>query len=223
MFVDYPGGFGELVLFDTLLPQDHPRNLRRARPPLIYRGWVPYANTIHDAPWGALNRHAPLTVDPTQAIHVVTFLHGDKNRHVILAFRKQALIEQVCSLDTDADIPWDEWGRDSMILEIPISDNPRTLVQELHVIKVKMCGVRVPGGYKRQLRLRTFDFSLRACGALSDVGEGGEYLRAFRNEDGRDVFLEGSENLSEHGFGSLGNGIFFHPVSCFCNWGTRLG
>ena len=211
------GTFTEFILFDTLLPQDHPRNLRRAHPPLIYRDWLSLVIGLRNTSWGAFDRHGPLIVDPTQAIHVVDFFRRGSGDHATLAFRTQTLIEQVCSPSTGTDIPWSEWGRDSVALEFPVfddSDIPNTLVQGHHLITVEKCVV--PSNDQRQLRLRIFDFSLRACETLSDIGEGGESVRVVRYEDGRDLFLEGSEDLKEYELDSLDNGIFFHLVSDFC-------
>ena len=218
------GAFTGFILFDTLLPQDHPMNLRRAHPPLIYCDWGSRVTGLRNTSWGAFDRHGPLIVDPTQAIHVVDFFRNGSSDHATLAFRTQALIEQVFSPNTDADIPWGEWGRGSVALEFPVSNFsniPRALVQGHHVIMVEKCVV--PGSDKRQLRLRIFDFSLRACETLSDIREGGESVRAARYEDGRDLFLEGSEHLEASGFDSLDNGIFFLPVRGFCSWGMRVG
>jgi hypothetical protein len=212
---DRTGDHNELVLFDTLLPQDHPRNLRRVCPPLIYHDWVPFVG-VRETSWGALNQHGSLITDPTQAIRVVDFHHDDRHRHARLAFRTQALIERACSPSTDRDIPWDEWGRGSVALEVSISGGLRTLVQGLCVITVKQCAV--PGSHRSQLRLCIFDFRLRACGTLSDIGEGGESVRAARHGDRRDLFLEGSEEMDESFFETLGDGIFFYPVSHLCSW-----
>ena len=220
----YNGAVTEPFLFDTLLPQDHPRNFRRVHLPLT-RDRVPITTALRNAPWEVLNRHEPLAIDPTQAIHVEDFLlRGDSPRNVILAFRTQALIEKAYSPSTDTDIPWDEWGMGSVVLEFPsfdVPDVPCTLVQGLHVIAVQQCDV--PGSDRGQLRLRIFDFSLRACEALSDVWEGGGSVRPVRYEDGRDLLLEGSENLETYGLDSLDNGVFFHLVSDLCNWRTRIG
>jgi hypothetical protein len=205
------GAHNELVLFDTALPQDHPRNLRRVCLPLVYRDWVPFVDD-RETPWGALEKHRSLIIDPTQAIRVVHFRHGDRHRYVKLAFRTQALIEQACSPSTDRDIPWDEWGRGSVVLDVPISGVLSVLAQGARVITMEHC--TVPGSHRSQFRFRTFDFSLRACGTLSDIGEGSESVRVARHEDGRDLLLGGSEDL---GVDSMGDGIFFYPVSRLCS------
>jgi hypothetical protein len=165
-------------------------------------------------------------MDPSPSIRpkrstLLSFFHSDSRRHVTLAFRTQVLIEQACSLSTDSEIPWDEWGRGSVALEAPNPGRLHTLVQGLHVITVKKCAA--PGSHREQLCLRSFDFSLRACGTLSDIGEGGEAVRAARHEDGRDLFLEGSENLDDWELYSLGDSVFFYPVSCLCSWKVSVG
>jgi hypothetical protein len=75
----------------------------------------------------------------------------------------------------------------------------------------------VPGSRGKQLRLRTFDFRPRACGTLSDIGEGGESVRVARHEDGRDLLLEWSEEMDGRYLDSLSDGIFFYPVSRLCS------
>ena len=223
---DYTGTFHELVLFNTLIPQDDPKSSRYVRPPPMYDDWVHLVHTFYNTSWGVLNQYGPLIVDPTQEIHVVKFYCEESRRRVILAFRTQALIEQACSLSTDTDILWDPdvrwdgWGKSSVALEIP-DDVLYILVQGLHVITVEVCVI--PGSDRESLRFRTFDFSLWACGALSNVGDGGGFMWATWDGDGREVFLEGSENLDSSEFDSLGNGIFFHPVSHICNRKTHVG
>jgi hypothetical protein len=210
----------ELVLVDTALPQDHPRNLRRVCLPLMCHDWAPFVDD-RETSLGALDKHRSLIVDPTQAIRTMHFRHDDRHRYIRLFFRTQALIEQACSPSTDRDIPWDEWGRGSVILEVPISAGSYTLVQGPRVIAVEQCAV--PGSHRIELRLRTFDFRLRACGTLSDIGEGGESVRVARHEHGRDLLLEGTEEIDEYLFDSLGDGIFFYPVSRLCSWKKPVG
>ena len=100
---DYNGAITELFLFDTLLPQDYPRNLRRVHlPPTYYR--VPSTITLPDTPRGVLSWHEPLIVDPAQAIHIVKIFRADSCRHTILAFRIQALIEKARSEEHTSEL-----------------------------------------------------------------------------------------------------------------------
>ena len=65
----------ELLVFDTLVPQDHPRNLRRFGLPLQNQsGRQVCIYLYHDRSSGTVNRDGPLITDPTQAIFVICSL-----------------------------------------------------------------------------------------------------------------------------------------------------
>jgi len=209
---DRGGGLAELVLFNTLLPQDHPRNLRRFHIPLRYRNRFSIV-TDRDGSFGAQDQS--FVIDPAQAILVVGVSDSDKPHHVLLVMRTQALITRACSMSSDASIPWDEWGRNVMIMEM-VRDDINVFVQGVHVIVVKR---RTPvGDDTGYLCLRTFDFSLRGCSALWDKGD-----RAGRTdlyEGGRDFILKGTRGVSDWGLNPLGSGTFYSLVSCTWRWKT---
>lgn len=58
----------ELLVFNTLAPQGHPRNLRRFRLPPRYRDWTAHVRLGRDRSLGTVNRDEPLITDPAQAI-----------------------------------------------------------------------------------------------------------------------------------------------------------
>ena len=65
---------------------------------------------------GTPDRDGPIITGPAQAILVVRLTklyYGN----VLFVLRIQPLIERVCSSRTDADIPWDEWGRGAAIID----------------------------------------------------------------------------------------------------------
>jgi len=204
----------ELVLINTLLPQDHPRNLRRFHIPPRYRKWFSFVITDRDGSLGT--QDGSIMIDPAQTILVVDLFECGEPLHIFLVLRKQALITRACSMSSDTHIPWDEWGRDVMIMEMPMHD-AYLLVQGVHVIVVK---TRTPiSGDTNHLRLRAFDFSLRGCSTLWD--KGGRAGRADFYEGGWDFLLEGSRGVPTWGLNSLGNGTFYSLVSFPCRWKTH--
>ena len=203
----------ELVLFNTLLPQDYPRSLHRFRFPPGYHGWSLVPD--RDISWGAQNTDEPFIVDPTQAIRVVELYSGE-TRRFLLVLRTQALIERACSMSTGTHIPWDEWGSATMVMEVP-THCLSIMVQGAHVIAMK--GRATGGGESDNINLRTFDFSLRGCGTLRSGGDGPE--RAVWDEGGRDLSVEGGDSMHRLGFRPLGcRGSFLYMVGRLCCWNT---
>ena len=109
----------ELTLFDTHVPHGHPVNSRRFRMPLRYHDWFGSVRIDSDRCLGKLDRDRSFTTDPAQAVLVVKLLsrHG---QCVLLIVRIQILIELVCSMNADACVPWDVWGRGVVVMEIPM-------------------------------------------------------------------------------------------------------
>ncbi|KAF9649095.1 hypothetical protein BDM02DRAFT_1994278 [Thelephora ganbajun] len=214
--VGHTGDPPEFILFDTLTPQDHPRNLRWFRVPPRYCGWLASVNTDREMPLGTLNRDGPLITDPAQAFLLVELYNEYIPSRVFIVFRIQTLIGYACSINTDTCIQWDELERDAMIMEVPMPGS-LTSVQGVHVVVRKM----PPGpGDINPLCLHIFDFSRRGCSMFRDEdGNGAEQTAWY--EGGRDLILDGSEGMGWR-FCSLGNGSFYHLVSCLCDWKTRL-
>jgi len=212
---DNTGNAPRFSVFNTLVPQNNSRNPRHFLVPSKYRTWFPYMNASHSTPSGTLDRDGPLIIDPTQAVLAVELFSREEPWAIFLVvLRTQALIEHACSVSTDTDIPWDEWGSKVMNIEIPADgDNAHVIVQGVHVIVVKHDAV--PGdGVRKCLRLRIFDFNRQGYGALREGCAAGP---TAWYEGGRDVFLEGSEYVTEDELCSLGDGSFFYleryPVS----------
>ena len=206
------------MLFNTLVSQDDSRSLRRFRVPQRYRNWFPSVIIDRGMPLGTLNQDEPLIVDPAQAFIVIELFRGEVSTLASIVLRTQALIRHSCSMSTDTHIPWEEWGKDAMIIEIPTL-HLKFYVQGTQMIEAKMR--RVPGGGMEHICLRTFDFSKRGCSTLRS--EGCEVVPAAWYENGRDLFLEGRGNVEEQEFDSLGNGTFCYLVSFFCHWKIRVG
>jgi len=210
---DHDGGLAELVLFNTLLPQDDQGNLRRFDIPLRYRGR--FSSVITDRDGSPGTQDGSLITDPAQAILVVDLCDGDEPHHFSLVFRTQALVARACSMSLDTCIPWDEWKRDAVIMEVPAHDS-HIFIHGVHVIVVKKRAQNADN-----LQLRTFDFSWRGCRALWGKGGRARRRRMDLYEGGRDFILEGTENVSEWGLNSLGNGAFYSLVSFTCCWKTH--
>lgn len=59
----------ELLVFNTLALQEHPRNVRRFRLSPKYHDRRAYLCLDHGRALGAVNRHGPLIADSTQAVY----------------------------------------------------------------------------------------------------------------------------------------------------------
>ena len=168
----------ELIVFNTLIPQDHPTNSQRfSLLPRYYDRRISM-HIDEDRFLGTLDRDGPFITDPTQAILVVKFSKfnfGD----VFLVVRIQPLIEWVCPTSTDGHMPRDEWKRNSVILESPaLRYRLKVYVHGTHLVVLGMANLRVRGSCPR---VRTFDLGRRGCGALPlwDEGSGAERKAFF--------------------------------------------
>jgi hypothetical protein len=98
----------ELFVFNTLVPQDHPRSLQQFNLPPKYHNWYANIHLDHDRSLGTLNNDGPLMVDSTQAIVLVDMVSDLGEPEVFLIVQTQFLIEHVCSVGTDVQIPCQE-------------------------------------------------------------------------------------------------------------------
>lgn len=201
-----------LTVFNTLLPRDCPGSSRRLSLPPQYHDGRVLLHTDQDMSLGTLNRDGPLIPDPSQAIIVLQFL-GSQSRFVLHVVQVQVLIEHVCSTRTDDCIPWDEWGRGTVTMEIPIpiSVSP-VYVHGTHVMVKSRAWHHLRGC----VCVRTFDFGRRGRSALplwDGEGGGAQGRRAFF-KDGQEFMPEGSEDMAWwEALESLGNGSLFRLVS----------
>ena len=200
--------YPKLIVYDTLVPQDHPRSSRGFDLPRRYSGGHIKARVDRERSLGTVNRDGPLIADPTQAILVLEIAEG-YNPQVLLVVRAQALVEHVCSTRMDVRVPWGEWGRDAVIMDAPsYIGASSTYVHGAHLMVKTSYGY----GATAYCCLRTLDFSQRTCRVMPlwDVEGGGTERRASL-DDGRVFVLEGYEGR----ISSLGNGNLYHLVSCF--------
>jgi len=209
---DHATNSSGLILINTLISQDLQRNFRLFCIPTRYSDLIAPTSIDYDMSLGTLDQDGPFTVDQTQAFIILQFFGGEEPNCGWVILCTQALIEHACSMRTETYIPWEEWGRDAIVMGIP-TFSPAIYVQGVHAVEAAMR--TVPDSFGRvHIYLRTFNFSKWGCSTFCD--EGGEAVRETRYEDGRGLFLKGSDvGLVE--FGPPGNSVFYSVVSRLCH------
>lgn len=201
----------ELSVVNTFLPQDHPRRLRRFGLPPEHNLLSACVHLDCNRSFGTIDRDSPLIVDPTQAILIMDLSLTVSEPHVRLILRMQPLIEHACSMRTEVQIPWDEWGRDAVVTEIPI--NCAEVFITIHGTRV-LAIRETHRGPEEHYYIHVFDFSRRANAALPlldskiDVTE-----RKVASEGGQSCIFEGGEGTSAWNLRSLGDSLVFYKVS----------
>lgn len=202
----------ELVVFDTLVPREHPGNLRRFRLPPKYSGRGARVDLDLDRSLGTVNRDGHLIVDPTQAVFIINLAAPIVlGLQILLILRIQPMIEHARSMRADTHIPWDEWGSGAVAMEISIeSGRFDTIIHGTRLLMVHDT-YRILAG--ERYRIHTFDFSRRGSAALplSD-GDGKERAAVFK--DGPSCTLKG-DGVNPWGLRSLGDSIPYSIVSLF--------
>lgn len=131
----------DFTLFDTLVPHNHPVGSRRFQVPMRYYDLVPIVYVDGERCLGVLDQDRPLTTDPTQAIFVMKLVSPNEGR-VLLVARIHDLIGHMYSMSPDGCMPWEEWGRSAVVMEVPehasTGEGPDLLVQGVHVALVAM-------------------------------------------------------------------------------------
>lgn len=110
--------------------------------------------------------------------------------HTFLILRMQDLIEHACSIRTEVQIPWDEWGKGAVVIEVPFDTiYLSTIIHGARVLTIR----NTHRGPEEHYRMHIFDFSRRASAALplSDGSEGGTERRAVFNTGRNCLFGEG--------------------------------
>ena len=206
----------EFSIFNTLIPHNHPGNSWRFCAPSRYHHWLPSVHVDSDRCLGSLDRDRPFTTDPTQAVLAVKLV-SPNGSSVSLVVRIQTLIEHVHST-ADARVPWDVWGRNSVVIEVLTPSYARSgpcpLVQGVHAIFVKL----PPAGRNHHHpHFLTFDLSRRGWSILPLWdGDGTERRAIF--EDGRKFLLQGGGSVVRWRIYSLGDDKLMYLVSCFRRW-----
>ena len=204
------------TLFDTLVSGNHSVGSWRFRVPPRYQDWFPTMYVDGDRYLGALDQDTPLATDPAQAIFVVKLV-SPNGPQVVLVVRIQILIEHVCSMSPDIYVPWDEWGRGAVVMEIPqragAYDGSYPLVHGVHMTWVTMAATPGVDGCLSHPHLCAFDLSWRGLSILPLWDEGGGTERRVSLEDGWHFLLQGSQGMNDWGFYSLADGRFMYLVS----------
>lgn len=211
---DNPTGDPELVVFNTLVPQDHPSNSRRfgVPDPSGSHDWTACIYVDRDRSLGAPNIDDPFVADPAQAILVMKLIN-DLDLHVLVVVRTQALIQLACSPHAGSHVPWDEWGEGAVFVG-PQKYNGDTSIF-IHGTKMM-----VTHAYRRILQgppsfcVHTFDFNRRERDSLTLSNEDCGVTESTSFPGGKCFSVKASEGMDPwSSLDSLGDGSLFYLVS----------
>ena len=170
----------ELAVFNTLIPQGHSGYFKRLTLPLEFRDMCANMRFDRDRDLGPSNKDEALLPDPAQAVLVIDIWAG-RGLRLLLVVRAQALVKQVRAVRTDFCVPWDEWGRDAVAIEVR-NDRSNRLFTFVHGAQVMVMRKSSGLGYD----VRTFDFSRRGRGSLPLRSEA-DGTESVPFEDGADL------------------------------------
>jgi len=204
----------ELAVFNTLIPQDHPGNLRRFGVPLKFRDWHAEIFVDHDRDLGTPNGDEALIADPVQAVLAIK-LRQSAEHCAFLVVRTQAFDQPYSEHGDSSIVPWAEWGRYVVVLWAPELHTPEllTLVHGAQVMVVQVYYSRDwhQEGYPC-CHVHAFDFGRGSPLPLRRGDNGTGWMAWF--EDGvsfrfeSDIDMRGTNELM-----SLSDGSLFHLVS----------
>ena len=208
----------ELIVFNTSIPQGHPRSIRRFRLPPQYDN-EHYSALIHidqDRYLGTPNKDVALITDPTQAILVIHVSKPPYLGGVLHIVRIQTLIEHVCSTRADVYIPWNEWGRGAVVMKMPWYPDVMFSIHGIHMTVF----IRL---WRSDLtcRIHNFDFGQRGYSTLPLWnGEGSKAEKGALFEGGKEFIFKVARSDGTFLWPdtkSLDNGTFFLQVSYITN------
>ena len=197
-----------LVVFNTLVPQDHPNNVRWFMLPPKYLGQGAEVHLGHDRSLGVMDRGGHLIPDPSQAILTMSLSRCDR---VFLVLRTQTLIEHACSMGAGVQIPWDEWGRDAVVMENPSDcSSSSAFIHGARMLVIRN-PLDTPQGH---YRAHVFDFSRWGSAALPllDGSDGGAERRAVF-EDGPSCAFEMGDGVNQPYLVALGESVMLYTAS----------
>jgi len=201
----------DFFVFDTLIPHGSTGSLRRFKLPPEYHGMNASIHPDDTRPLWTLNRDCSLIIDQTQAIRVMEIFTSRSGTQAILILRLQSLIERLCSVQEDIEIPWNAWASDITVVEIPPGDYFRPFA--IHGSRM----LALLSGQDRAHLIHVFDFSLRGKDTLRFSG--GNVAWRDVAEDGSWVF-QGSDRVSPWGHRALGDSLVT-VVSLFPHFATE--
>jgi hypothetical protein len=206
-----------LLVFDTSIPQQSPDSWRRfnivpmhpqyGRNLWSWGVWV-YTDTDRLQREGSCD--GPLIIDPTQSVIVLVPYHrecgGPSTGTTALVIRAATLVGYMSSTHTGQCIPWDDWKRDVMAVEIPPYDvsYARTFVLGSRVL-LMMDGWRDSTG---GCSIRAYDFSRRGCMGLVRAGHKENKRRVMPNP--KKIWLPSERDDGAENMQTLGDSL----VSC---------
>ena len=200
----------ELVVFNTLLPQDHPRSFRRLNLPLKYLGWDVHIHLDLDGSLGIANRDEPLIADQNQAVLLVELSSMKWRSEVFLIVQTRLLIEHVCSLGAEVRIPWNEWGRGAVVMGVANCGIQSSVVA--HATRVIVFSDIGDHELGQRYHIHIFDFTHRGRATLPlSTGDEGEIKRTAAFEDGKSCALKWDFDLGD--LNSLGDSVVISVVS----------
>ena len=207
-----------LIVFNTLIPQGYPGYLQQLEFPTDLHIRLDHIYGDHHQHLEIQNKDKILIADPAQAVLAMEF-RRPQAPPVMLVMRMQALIERMCSVRTDPHVPWSEWGRDAVMIEVQIDTGymPSTFVHGAQVMVVQSLDL---DDYQYH-KVRTFDFSKRSTLPLR--GEAGVIGRRALFEDGLSSSFQsgGGLYLNVVDLFSLSDGSLFYLVSCLPQFGCK--
>jgi len=195
-------------VFNTLIPQGNPGNLRRFGFPPEFRNRRHVGVFVdHDRDLGTPNRDEALIADPAQAVLAVE-LGEPWDPHPLLIVRTQVLTEQTYSVGTDSHIHWDEWREGVVVMVVsPYSSLQPTFV---HGAQVVVVGTHLSGWDRHRHTVQTFDFGRGSSLPLWGGAGGTERTMSF--ESGGSFKFESSDGGWDE-FRSLSDESLFCHVS----------
>jgi len=205
----------ELVVFNTLIPQDRPGNLRRFRVPQEFRDWPAEIFVDHDRDLGTPNGDEALISDPAQAVLAIKLLRSSEP-YALLVVRTQAFDQPYSEHEDLRIVPWAEWGRYVVALRVPAL-RASELFTLVHGAQVMVVRVSYSSDWYREGRpcyhVHAFDFGRGSPLPLRCGDNWTGWMVWF--EDGvsfrfeSDIDMRGKNELM-----SLSDGSLFHLVSC---------
>lgn len=181
-------------MFNTLVPQGHPGDLRRLELPMEYRWKIPIIHLGSNGLLETSTRNGPLAVDSNQAICLIDSLsHGGPRTVYVLQIRH--LVEHASSVRAEVRIPWCEWGRYAMTMRSPAGRSFKpVIIHGSHLLAMF--------SVENDKWLDTFDFGPRGNGALRFSSRNNEQIYSVKRrlpipQKHRDLVMETPESWGD--------------------------
>ena len=204
----------EFAVFNTLIPQDHPGNLRRFGFPPQFRNWHAKIFVDHDRDLGTPNRDEALIADPVQALLVMELMEF-AGPHALLVVRTQPFDQPYPVHGDSSVVPWAEWGRYVVVLWVPELHVPELFVL-VHGAQVMVAWVPYSGGWYPQgnpcYHVRTFNFGQGSPLPLWS-GDNETGWRALFEDGVSFTFESGIDTRGKNELRLLSDGSLFYLVS----------